>query len=401
MKRLSIPRLAWRNLRMQKGQSIVMVLLLLILVATMFTSRVLTQSMRGGLQRATDRVGADLIFVPQAYESNLRSALFLGEPSTISCDRSALPLVEKLPGVERCSPQLYIATLPASCCSVETQIIAFDPKTDFVVQSWLGPNMRHELKTGEIWVGASILAGVGEHIFFYGQSFDVAGKLERTETGYDRCVFMSFDTAKALFKSQELLKRVHYTDPHQMLSSIMVRVKAGVQPSEVARAFNEARQQTVMKAYTTSDMFSGISRHLRSLASFSDLLMVLLLMMSGLAVICIFTLSILQRKAEFGLLLTVGATTRQLVAIVLAEALMIGLLGALLGVLLPGLTIYLFRFAIAERFGLMDLLFSPGKLLPIVGESVLVALLMGLAAALFALWRLLLRDPYELIREEV
>ena len=57
--------------------------------------------------------------------------------------------VKKTDGIDKISPQLYIASLDAACCSVPVQIVAFEPESDFIVQPWMSGSNVSELKKGQ------------------------------------------------------------------------------------------------------------------------------------------------------------------------------------------------------------------------------------------------------------
>ena len=61
-----------------------------------------------------------------------------------------------------------------------------------------------ELKKGKTVVGSKITAKAGDKISFFGQEYEVAGKLEETGTSYDNCAFMNFETAYTLFDSFQI-----------------------------------------------------------------------------------------------------------------------------------------------------------------------------------------------------
>jgi putative ABC transport system permease protein len=86
-----------------------------------------------------------------------------------------------------------------------------------------------------------------------------------------------------------------------------------------------------------------------------------------------FSITVAQRVTEFGLLRTLGASRRQILASVLVEAIAIGLLGALLGIA-GGYVMALLLNALLQSFG-VDL---PTTGLVMESRTVIVALLVGL-----------------------
>jgi putative ABC transport system permease protein len=107
---------------------------------------------------------------------------------------------------------------------------------------------------------------------------------------------------------------------------------------------------------------------------------------AALGVVTSLLISVLQRKRELGLLLAVGATPGQVVRTVLAEAVLMGLLGTALGFLIGvPLEWYVLRVVLFEESGFnLDLVMPWGQALGIAGGAVLVASLAGLLPALRA-----------------
>ncbi len=106
---------------------------------------------------------------------------------------------------------------------------------------------------------------------------------------------------------------------------------------------------------------------------------------AALGVVTALLISVLQRKRELGLLLAVGATPRQVLASVLAEAFLMGIFGTALGILI-GLPMewYVLKVMFVDESGFdMELLIPWKETLAIAGTSISLATLAGLIPA----WR--------------
>lgn len=113
------------------------------------------------MNNLSNRLGADIIIVPEGYKANIESVLLKGEPSEFYLPNDTLEKIKKIEGIESATPQLYVATLSASCCSYPVQIIGIDYDSDFLIKPWLQKTLKRELKDGEVIVGNHI---VGEKI---------------------------------------------------------------------------------------------------------------------------------------------------------------------------------------------------------------------------------------------
>lgn len=333
---LTVPGLAVRNLRHRRVRTMFLAALVLILSAALFTSRVLTESMKTCIDKTVDRIGADVIVAPGEYESDLSDSLFSGGLCSFYFEKSLMDQVKKTDGIDKISPQLYIASLDAACCSVPVQIVAFEPESDFIVQPWMAGSNVSELKKGQTVVGSKITAKAGDKISFFGQEYEVAGKLEETGTSYDNCAFMNFETAYTLFDSFQIKYVTDLTEPQKYVSLLTIRTKDGADPKEVANTINTKMRDSGLKAYTAKAMSGKVSDTLEQMQSYSALLIGLLFLMAVLALICIFNITVNERLKEFGVLLSIGARKSQIFQMLLLEAGMIGVLGGFLGVVFSG-----------------------------------------------------------------
>lgn len=163
---------------------------------------------------------------------------------------------------------------------------------------------------------------------------------------------------------------------------LLVRAAPGVTPEELrtrlaSRLGREARVETLAES---------VERQAREVRSGLSFLRIALLVFAGVAVVVggflifnTFSITVAQRTAEFGLLRTLGAARGQLLGLVIAEALALGVLGAGFGVAL----------GIASTPALDELLGMAGLDLPNSGpvvrtRSLIVGLAVGLAVTLVA-----------------
>jgi putative ABC transport system permease protein len=113
---------------------------------------------------------------------------------------------------------------------------------------------------------------------------------------------------------------------------------------------------------------------------------IIVAIVAALGVVTALLISVLQRRRELGLLRAVGATQPQVMKSVLAEAMLMGLLGTILGFLM-GLPMewYLLRVVMLEETGFVfDVLIPWKEALGIGAISVLTATVAGLLPALHA-----------------
>ncbi len=154
MKRLGLLYLAAQNLKRKPFRSIVTVAIVAIAAGTLFSATLLISSVQRSLKVGMERLGADILVVPEGSQETGESALITGAPTSFYIDRSVLDQVEAVPGVAQASPQLFIESLiSSSCCTGHVQLVGYDPATDFVVKPWLEENIDHPLGPDDVVIG--------------------------------------------------------------------------------------------------------------------------------------------------------------------------------------------------------------------------------------------------------
>lgn len=389
-----------RNLRHRRVRTGFLITFILILTAAVFLCVVLAGSMEENIGRTVNRMGADVIVAPEEYEKSLSDSLFSGELCDFSFDRAWLDKIISMSGIVQATPQRYIATLSASCCSAALQIIAFDPETDFIVQPWIEGLGKSGLDSGEVLVGGNVSVGAGDTIKFFGVDFTVAGKLAKTGTSYDTCVFMSFDTANLLCQSERGREVIGLEDTSSAVSTLMIRTDGQSDSDSVARKINYSLDNAPVKAYTANGMSETVSGTLRQMKYYSVFLIIFLFVMASLALLCVFSITINERRKEFGILRALGAERKQIRLIILTEAGIVGATGGLAGVAAAGAALFAFGNNLAKKLGASGLITDTGSMILLIAECVAAAAALSVLSALFASGNVNMEEPYYLTREE-
>ena len=157
---MSLLQLAWKNISGNGLRSWVVALCALVVAAFALFATLLLRGAATSLELATNRLGADIVVVPEGAQAELEGALLTGVPVSFWMPEEVVAQLRAIPGVEAASPQVYLTTLVgASCCSVsEMFMVAYDPETDFTVRPWL--EERHLADLGHLRDGEDQRAAV-------------------------------------------------------------------------------------------------------------------------------------------------------------------------------------------------------------------------------------------------
>lgn len=402
MKEKSIGTLgmAAQNLRYRTFRTGAMLFFVFLLSACLFVSSTLLQSMEQEIDKAVSRMGADIIVSPDAYGDEMRNAMFEGTPCTIYFERSWVDAVKQIEGVQTVSPQLYIATMQESpCCDMPSQLIAFDPSSDFIVKPWLEQFNMDSLGLGEVIIGSGFLTEVGETLRFYDTPFTVAAKMEYTGLSYDSSIFLSFDSVEQLMETEAAKSYLQFKSPDDLVSMILVDVAEGHDIADVKREMDYQYHGQGIEVTTANSLVSNAAQDVSRYTAYSLVLSGLLFLVVTLALFMIFSITVNERKREFGILYTMGATKGQMTGMLCLEGLYISLFGGLLGVGLSWGAMALFRNLIRLKAGLPALALDLGS----VGLTALIclglSLVAGLVASSYGAFAVARHEPYTLTRE--
>jgi putative ABC transport system permease protein len=361
----------------------------------------LSASLRGGVESARRRLGADMMLVPTGYEQSVSGALLRGEPSAFYLTGGAAEELMKLDGIAEASPQLFIASFDSPHCSQKVQMIGYDARSDFVIAPWLESETDGGPGAGEIVVGSLINGEVGGELQFFSKYYKVAGKLEPTGMGFDTSVFLNMDDARAALKEYTILGGEGAPEDGDAISSIVVNVEDGVDVEELAKKIRLEQRQNHVAVVLPQTLVTDASRGLGTLLAVVTVLASLLWILAAGVLALLFSLSINERKREFGVYRALGATRGRLAAIILAESSVVGLVGAVAGAGLLVLVFFSFERLLSVSIDMPYLRPAFASLAPTMLAVFTMTLLAPPLASLFSALRIGRLAAHSIIREGV
>lgn len=377
MRRLSLKRLAWDHVQARGGRSALLMVLIGLLSAALLVGAILSFALQNGLNALADRLGADLLIVPAGYDSKVSGALLRGEPAKFYMEQSVLERLEKLDVIEKSSPQLFIATLSASCCSAPLQIIGYDADKDFSIGAWINKSIGSVPGEGEIVVGASIFGDVGSELRFFNRDYKIIARLEKTGMGFDNSVFMNMEQARKILEHDAMKEYHEAVTLERPISTVLVRLKEGVAVRDAIVEIHQHFKGQGVYALNTENMMRELAGMMRSLNIVLGIVVVLFWVLSTLALLLVFSTILRERQREFRIYRTLGAKIKDLQKLLFYEALYISAIGALGGIILGALVSFFFVKLLILMLGLPYLLPGLPILVLIVLGSFGLALLTG------------------------
>ncbi len=367
---LSLMMLPVRNLRAYPARTAALIAFAALMAMATFGGTVLIQGIRQGLETVEARLGADILVTPSEADNEFNPQTFLleAEPNYFYMDTGKVAQVGAIDGVKAVSPQLFLASARASCCSGRYQVIAFDPATDFVVQPWIADTTGSEaIGEMDVIVGSNVSAPVNERFKIYGQTLHVVGQFDPTGSTLDNAVYANFDTGKILMRAsvEKGLNKYHDFDPDGVISSVMVDVEPGGDIEAVAAQIRE--NVDGVSVVTAKGMVKGIATTLDETSRTVAIFVAIVWLIGVGMTVLVFTVMIHERAREFALLKAMGVSRSQLGRLVVREAVTVDVVGALVGIVFSGVLLAAFRTLVGQLLGI-------GFLFPALGALGLLAL---------------------------
>lgn len=390
LRSLNTTSIAVSNLKSRTFRSVCLIGLVTILSFTLFSGLLLTYSLKGGMDSVGQRMGADLMVVPSGNETEIEGALLRGEPGAFYFKKQTEDIISGISGVSKISPQFFISSLSAGCCSFPVQLIGFDPKTDFVISPWVSGQLKKELKDGQVVVGSQVDAVAGGTLKFFDQKYQVAGKLEETGMGFDTSVFMNYHTAEAVLISAKQVGISFKFKGDDLISAVMIKTKSGYDTADLGDEIIERLDQEGIEADVVEpqNIMNSISESIRDFIQYVRVFSVMLWILTCCLLTVVFTFSIHERKKEIAVLRILGATRKKLLRLLFSEAVMISAGGSAVGILLACLVIFPFKTYIGMKMGIPYMLPQPETIAAITVISFLLTSVIGPAASAYSAYQI-------------
>jgi putative ABC transport system permease protein len=295
---------------------------------------------------------------------------------------------------------VYLSSLyGAACCSVsEMFIVVYDRDTDFTITPWLKNNLGRGLAEGEVIGGCYIFVPPDdEYIKLYGSKMTLKGNLSPTGTGIDQTLFMTSETAKALAISSVTLAEQPLVVPDNQISTIMVKVAPNLDVHKVALSI--FKDTTGLWPIESPQLFGTFRSQMNGLLwgflAITLVVWVLAMVLIGI----IFSMAANERRREMAILRAVGAKKSFIFRLVLSEAALIGLAGAIVGIFVAGGIIFVLKDFIAGSLKMPFLFPSVPAFIGLFGGGIAFAIIAVSLAALIPAYRISRQEPAIAMRE--
>ena len=361
---MTLFQFARKNIKRNSSRSFFIILVVMILALLLFVGTFFISGLSAGAKSMADRLGADIIIVPEGYDPHTDNIILTGKPSRAYLPNDILSELKIFDAVQNASPQMFLASLNASCCSAKVQLIGIDYDTDFIIKSWLQKSLPfgRGLMNNEIILGANVNGDSSGELEFFNIPLRIAGRLEATGFNFDNSVFMNRYTAEILFHEAEKIMNRKLSKDGSINSIVMIKLKSGYLAQDVARNINNNLNDKGIYALSGKKFVGNIASTLNLISFVIKIILfsvwIFVIILTGL----LFAVSLTERKNEFINLRVIGATRAKILKIILSESLIMSAFGSFLGLILGGILI-LFSSSYISEILHMPLLISSWKVI--------------------------------------
>ena len=236
---------------------------------------------------------------------------------------------------------------------------------------------------------------------FYGEDYRIAARLAATGTGLDSAVYANMNTVRQMAQNASVLLQSDAflgVDTDTAASAVLLKVSDGYEADLVADDINI--HITKVQATSSRTMIADIADGLGSVSRVIGVFVGVIWILAVVILIAVFALLSNERKKEFAVLRTLGASRKMLFVIMEAEAGVIGIIGAIFGLLIAAPASVPLSAALGNSLDLPFLALSLGTKV-LLGVLVLVlSVISGLASALLSAARITKSETGLLLRED-
>jgi putative ABC transport system permease protein len=382
---LKLYNISINNLRRRKGKMIFLVMGLFIGIATIVTLLSITESMSRDIEERLDQFGANIVMVPRSDNLSLSyGGIDVGGVSyeTVEFEEGRMSEIREIENKQNLGAVVPKILGSAEINGRKVLLMGTNVNDEMLLKSWWmfegGMPGAMEVMAGS---EAAVTLGlkVGDHFDIDGREFKVAAVLKPTGGSEDSIVIGNLAEVQAILGKEGKISMVEISAFCRgcPISDIVLQIAGKFPEGKVT-----ALQQAVMSKMQSIELFKSFSYGIALLVVFIGSLLVFITMMG----------SVNERTREIGIFRAIGFRRSHVMQIILLEAMLIGLVGGVLG--------YLGGNGVA--WAVMPLVIKDGAFagfnLSLGGVAVLLAVSLSLLASLYPAQKASKLDPSEALR---
>jgi putative ABC transport system permease protein len=386
-KTVKLHNISFSNIRRRKGRMIFLVLGLVIGISTVVTLLSVTDSMTRDIEEKLNQFGANIVMVPKTENLALNyGGIDVGgvNYSVPELDETKLPEIRTIQNSKNIS--IVAPKILGAVTINEKRVLMMGVwfEEEIALKTWWHKSEGvFPQKENEVMLGAEAAARLGvkagESLLVSGTSFQIAGVLSPTGASEDNALIAEFGAVQRLLGKEGKVSMVE-------ISAFCQGCPISELTLQIAEKFPEAKvmamKQAVLSKMQSIEMFQ----------SFSLGVSVIVILIGSLLVFVTMMGSVNERTREIGIFRAIGFRQSHVMQIILLEALLLGIIGGVLGFFTGNLT----------AWGLVPMIIKDGTFAGIDSTlglvSILMAVALSLLASLYPAFKAGNMDPSEALR---
>jgi putative ABC transport system permease protein len=382
--------MAFQNLLQRPTRTFMLILAVAIATSVVFSSLTLARGIEASICQGFDRMGADLLVVPDGAMVNITSALLTVQPTDQTIEPDLAAQVGQIDGVERIASQtIHRVSMMAGMPCSQVNLIAFDPTKDFTVTPWLSEHLSRPIQKGDLICGYRRSEAAGNEVQLAGVPMNIYGKLGRSGVGpFDESYFATYETVASLNP------KMRQSRP----SALLVRLSSDVTPESVRFAISKLPG---LKVITAQGIVTATRRSTEVLLAGMVAIVVSMLFCSLILLGLLFSAIIAERRREIGLLMAIGSRRSDVVRMLVSESGFATGIGGICGILLGICLLLAFQHSLVYYLETLDVQFAwpgAGEICAIGLTCSVIAVFVGLLGSVLPAWLASREEAQSLIK---
>ncbi len=384
---MKLHNISFGNIKRRKGKMLFLIMGLVIGISTVVTLLSITESMTQDIEKRLNQFGANIVMVPKSDNLSLNyGGINVGgvNYNVQELEQSKLADIRTIKNAKNLSIVAPKVLGPAVVKDKTVLLMGVQFEEELALKTWWSKTSgTYPEKADQVMLGAQVasLLGfkTGDIIEISGQSFNISTILRPTGAAEDDAIIAELTTAQNLLGKEGKLSMVE-------ISAFCEGCPITEMTLQIAEKFPDAKvtamKQAVMSKMQSIEMFKSFSLGISIIVILIGSLLVLVTMMG----------SVNERTREIGIFRAIGFRRGHVMQIILLEALLLGVIGGVIGFTSGNLIAYT----------IIPLVMKEGVFAGINVELGLISILMSVAlslvASLYPTFKASNMDPSEALR---
>ena len=383
---MKLHNISFNNLQRRKGKMIFLVLGLFIGIATIVTLLSITESMSRDIEDRLDQFGANIVMVPRSDNLALSyGGITMGGVNyqTIEFAEERLPEIRTIENAKNLG-LIAPKVLGASAVNgKDVLLMGVDFETELQLKNWWHYDGTPPSEANELLIGSQVAStynlAVGNKLAIGGSDFRISSILKPTGASEDGIIIGDIHAFQKLLGKEGRVSMVE-------IAAFCRDCPIEELVLQIGEKFPEAKvtalRQAVMSKMQSIEMFKTFSYGIAVLVIFIGSLLVFVTMMG----------SVNERTREIGIFRAIGFRRGHVMQIILLEAMVVGLVGGLLGYLGGNAIAWVSLPLVVKNGTFAGLNYNLG------GVALLLSVALSLLASLYPAQKASKLDPSEALR---